>query len=32
MTLNVPLFDVKRPEEDDIFVFSGFVPPGAHVV
>ena len=28
--VNYPLFDVSMPDEDDIFLFSGYMKPGVH--
>jgi len=30
--INSPIFDKKRPNEDDIFVFSGYIAPGQHKI
>lgn len=32
LTLNIPYFNQFKPEEDDIFVFQGYVQPGVHKI
>ena len=32
LVVNMPLFDKENPEENDIFVFSGYLEPKTHWV
>jgi len=32
LVINKPVFDINNPDENDIFIYSGYIKPGNHLI